>query len=98
MTYGLLTPDAVATVVGLVAMAVGLLLFAYEGAWSKGVVLPEGSPPPPGTPPAWWHRPVSFHGRFLCPSCGWRQDDRATICPRCGKRLVRLWGEPIAKS
>lgn len=85
--------------VGALLLVAGLGLFAWEGRWSRSLIHPGSSPPlPPGARPPWWKRPISYHGRWLCTSCGWREEERSTFCPRCGKVLVRLPGPPEVKA
>lgn len=83
-------------VAGVLFLAVGLYLFWDEGRWSRALIRPGPSPAVSASPP-WWKRPISYHGRWLCTSCGWREEERTTFCPRCGKVLVRLPSPPEVK-
>lgn len=90
LTEGLLhrTAEEVAGGLGLVALALGLFVWEAEHAPLSGWPGPFG-PTGRGEEP-WWRRRGPWVGRYLCVACGYRQEERATLCPRCGKVLVRL--------
>jgi hypothetical protein len=95
--YGGYSLELAAAGAGL--LLVGVVLFLYEGRWSRaGILPPSSSPPIPKGPAPWWKRPISYHGQYLCTSCGWREEERTTFCPRCGKVLVRLPAPPAANA
>lgn len=83
--------DPLAAAVGALLLVGALGLFLYEGRWTRAgihpgaVLFPWQSAAVP-----YWKRRISFTGRWLCPACGWREEAPATLCPRCGKVLVRL--------
>ncbi len=73
---------------GLVALAVGLFLWEARRAplppsLGSGTALAARGRP-------WWTHRTPWVGRYLCVACGFRQEEPATFCPRCGKPLVRL--------
>ena len=78
-------------VAGAAILALGLYLFWDEGRWSRALI-GTGSEATSTTPRPrpWWKGPITFTGRWLCTSCGWRQESRSTLCPRCGKPMVVL--------
>lgn len=90
-------PEAVG---GFALVVAGAGLFAYESRLSRTWVgVPASSATPPSSAPRrdpWWKRPVSYHGRWLCTSCGWREEVPTTFCPRCGKVLARLPPAPAS--
>ncbi len=86
-------------VAGGAILGLGLVLFWDEGRWTRALVRGGDAPAPPSPGPGpWWKRPISYHGRWLCTSCGWREEARTTFCPRCGKVLVQLPAPPDTKS
>ena len=90
LTEGLLQRRGEQSVGGLllVVAAVGLFLWEIRRAPLSGFLgFPTGSGAR-GAP--WWTRRTPWVGRYLCVSCGFRQEEKATFCPRCGKVLVRL--------
>ncbi|MDE1820548.1 MAG: hypothetical protein KGJ23_09180 [Euryarchaeota archaeon] len=70
-------------------LALGLVLFWDEGRWSRALVRP-GAPLPSEAPLPWWRRPRAYPGKWLCTACGWREEKSTSLCPRCGRPLVRL--------
>lgn len=84
---------------GAAILGLGLLLFWDEGRWTRELIHRGPAPAPTSRAPTpWWRRPLSYHGRWLCTACGWREESRTTFCPRCGKVLVQLPAPPAAKS
>lgn len=84
---------------GLALLLGGVVLFFLEGKLTRAWVgVDTGRPKPTLKDPPWWKWPISYHGRWLCTSCGWREEKATTFCPRCGKVLVRLPAPPTDKT
>ena len=73
---------------GLVALALGLFLWETRNAPLSPFLRSPAPSGTGGTP--WWTNRTPWVGQYLCVGCGFRQRERATFCPRCGKVLVRL--------
>ena len=93
LTLAPLTDDPTDALAGIALLAGGLALFAWEARHRPA---PEPSPLWASPGGRWWKHPTSTTGRYLCVSCGWRQEEPATFCPRCRKVLVRLPPPPGA--
>ena len=90
LTEGLLRRQGmpIAEGLGLVALAVGL--FVWEARRAPLPPFRRSGPAPAARGRPWWTHRTPWVGRYLCVACGFRQEEPATFCPRCGKPLVRL--------
>jgi hypothetical protein len=90
-TWGALTGSYVETGAGVALLLASVALFAVENRLSRAWIgAAPVAPAPSSSSPPWWKRPRVYPGKWLCTSCGWREDVTTLRCPRCGRPMARL--------